>query len=149
MDLRVGVMVIAIINIIEGLLTIGIATGLTMRWGISIHFAAPVFVLLEMSGAWLLYGALEYHQTATIIHLIFSMVSVVSYGILAIFSFVLSSFVCERVPYHTVQCQKVQWAGPVVVGVFALIAALVQLYFWACAFTFLKKLKSGPTTPPA
>ena len=146
-DLRIGAMIIAILNILEGLSTFG----MKLDWYVILGAITAV-----LSGICLLYGSIKYHETTTIIHLIFSMMSVVIYVISAIFLLVgagafESAGMDENAARLNGNGDVYKAAGGILatVGSIFLIFALVQLYFWLCIFSFLKELKSGRLGSPA
>ena len=115
-DLRAGAIVIAIVDI-----AIGLASLVKPESGSYVGC-----LLLIGAGISLLIGAIKENQIATIVSLVLQMIGVVAYVIIGILLIVSGS------------CY-----GPLVgLGVFFLIAASLQIYFWLCIFSFLKGLES-------
>lgn len=124
-DLRVGAIVIAILDIIAGLA--GFGRGAT--WDNIIGCLA-----LLAAGVCLLYGGIKYHQITTTVYLVFQMIGIVMYGIMVILMLVQGA-----------ASGNAQVLG-VMVALF--LVACLQIYFWLCVFSFLKGLKSGEIVSP-
>lgn len=141
-------MVIAILNILGGLSMFGVTH---LNWSVILGAITSV-----AAGVGLLYGAIKYQQTPTIIYLIFSMISIVLCGITAIILFIgageaesAENKLKDKGDVADAKVIKeVGWIMDVV-GVVYIIAALLKLYFWLCVFSFLKELKSGTYSSPA
>ena len=74
MDLRVGAIVIAILDILAGL----------AGFGILVWYNIIGSLALIAAGICLLYGGIKYHQITTTVYLVFQIIGIVMYGILVI-----------------------------------------------------------------
>ena len=136
-DLRVGAIVIAILEIIGGLCNFGNMQGNV--WGSVICAIASI-----LAGLCLLFGAIKYNQVAVIVNLVFSMIAIVFYAIVAIMVFIAAGL------YGSQRGAQPEAVGAVIVaGVVIVIAILLMIYFWICVFSFLKGLKAGDIASPA
>lgn len=147
-DLRVGAIIIAILDILGGL---GNFSGSWPNYLIGVASVA--------AGVCLLFGAIKYNQIATIIHLVLAMLSFVLYVVGAILAIVLGGVAASSTTstidgLNTGQTDLnnavtgVAVGVTVVVAVLLIIIALIMLYFWFCVFSFYKGLKSGSIASP-
>ena len=134
-ELRVGTIVIAILQIIGGLGNLGAGQGWNNIIGMIMGVAA---------GACLLYGAIAYNPTATLVNLIFSMIGIVFCVIIAIIAFASIA----AIPKHNPNAGASTGVA-IGAGVSFLIVAAVEVYFWICVYSFYKALKSGSIISPA
>ena len=128
-DLRVGAMTIAILEIILGLLVFE-GNKFWDDWD-----GKLLAITTVASGTSLLFGAINYDQTTTILNLILSMIGIVLWFIGAIIMLVVTTMVGMR-------------TAVTVTGVFFLVTTLGNLYFWICVYSFLGRMKSGRITTP-
>jgi len=125
-DLRAGAIVIAVLNILAGL---GNFKNIN-EWE---SIVAGIVGIL--AGACLLFGAIKYNQIGVIVHLVFSMIAIVMYVILGIIILVLA---LQHAVYYILAFMAAYF-----------IAAMIQLYFWLCIYSFLQGLKSNEIVSPA
>ena len=118
------------------------------------------------AGACLLFGAIKYHQTATLVYLVLDMIAIILVGVamavIIIGSATATASVTASVSGHP-DLQNNQdaqdalqnlatglaIAGIVLFAIVYAIFALFYIYFWVCVFSFYKGLKSGEITSPA
>ena len=142
-DLRTGAMIIAILEILGSLSQLRRSTDLDGVIGMIVGVIA---------GATLMFGASKYNPTATLVHLIFSMIGVVGSFVYAILFFVGSGLVAADPNLNesiNVNGNKVD-ADDLFefYGLAFLFAGLLELYFWLCIYSFYKGLKSGTIKAP-
>ena len=138
-ELRVGAIIIAVLEIIEALGC--------LRYGIHLislrYYYIVTAILRLVSGGCLLYGAIKYHQIMTIMNLVFSMTGIVFCVVVGVYIFASLPFYINPDKGAILNSTAEQEA---VTGVGWIIGALVTLYFWLCVFSLLKALKSGTVT---
>ena len=134
-ELRAGTIVIAILQIIQGVGGLGAGQGWSNIIGMIVAVAA---------GVCLLYGAIAYNPTATLVNLIFSMIGIVFCLIISIMAF----SVIAAIPRDHPQADAAT-GGAIGTGVLFLIVAIVEIYLWICVYSFYKALKSESITTPA
>ena len=191
-DLRTGAMVMAILQVLGVLGSFG-SRG--MDGGLAMFVSGG---LALVAGLCLLYGAIKYEPTATLVYLVFQMLSIITVTIAAIFLVFVATVATDAVhhadnvhkpygvninnPYGGVNVHNpdgvninnpyggynvhnpygglkssndapdVATATTIAVDIMAIALAcyvLISIYFWVCAFSFYKGLKSGSITPSA
>ena len=110
------------------------------------------------AGVCLLVGAIQYHQTATLVYLVLDMIAIVLVGVAMAVIIIGGATVTASASGHP-DLQDNQGAQDVVqafsatfIAIFAIVYGLIALfyiYFWVCVFSFYKGLKSGEITSPA
>ena len=135
LDLRVGSIVIAVLQILQGLGSFSEGTASIVS-GIACIAA----------GALLLYGAIKYHQTAVLVYLIIGMIGIVLVVIKAIMSFIAIGTIPATC--RSTACSNAQ-STLTIYGIAFLVGAALDVYFWLCVYSFHKGLKSGDITSPA
>ena len=129
MDLRVGVIIIAIFEIMSGYATLG--AGVT--WNTVI-----IAISFVVAGKFLLYGTITYSQTATIVNLVVSGIGIIFYAIASIISLIAVATIDPNNPnFYEVAAKDIGF------GTLWLVLALLNLYFCLCVYSFLRGLKSG------
>ena len=118
-NLRIGSMLTAAFNIMLGICIFFIDGTDYEDWFV----IYPPATSAVICGAFLLYGAINYHKTATLLYLILSVISIALYGITSVLLFTLS---------HEVGAS---------VGIVFLLIALMKCYFWICVFSFYQNLE--------
>ena len=145
LDLRVGVIAIAVLEIV---VAIGCIAYLPI-WYVALSAVCGVMV----SGC-LLFGAIKYHQTTIKICLILSMIAIVFYGIVGTFLVVASGTSGAGIGCTVADCDEETMTQQTVStdavgtafktkGAILIIGALINVFFWLCVFSFLKELQSG------
>ena len=123
-DLRIGAIVIAILEIVGGI------CAFVTRYGkLEANYVAGVASII--AGLCLLFGSIKYHETTTLVYLVLHMLSIVVYAI--------SMFVVIGLVSGTALAKLVL---PPTVGIF-FTQMLIYIYFWSCVFSFYRGLKSG------
>ena len=174
-DLRIGAMVMAILQVLGVLGSFG-SRGIG---GLAMFVSGG---LALVAGLCLLYGAIKYEPTATLVYLVWQMLSIIMVTIAAIFLVFVTTNVTDAVhhsvnvhnpygvnidnPYGGVNVHNplggvnssndalgvAATATTIAVVIMAVALAcyvLISIYFWVCAFSFYKGLKSGSITPSA
>ena len=191
-DLRTGAMVMAILQVLAGLGSFGGQA--SAGPGIVVNG-----VLALVAGLCLLYGAIKYEPTATLVYLVFQMLSIITVTIVAIVLVFVGTVATVAVhhagkvhnpygvninnpyggvnvhnpygvninnPYGGVNVNNpfggvnssndaldaAATAATIAVVIMAVALGcyvLLSIYFWVCAFSFYKGLKSGSITPSA
>ena len=113
--LRIGAIIIAVLQIVGAIAYIA----RFQSWDVCISAICGI-----IAGVSLLFGAIKYHQVATIVNLVFGMVSIVFYVVAGILMIVSGGVLQANVLYG--------------VGGSCIIVALIQLLFWIYVFSFLK-----------
>ena len=136
LDLRIGCMVIAIITIIEGLCTL---IRVPFTW-----YMTLVAITSTLSGALLLFGTIKNNITATTSYLVMEVFGIVAYMLATAFIFIESQTTSNS--YHelglTKKAKETRVAGDLI-GILFVFMVLLQIYFWICAFRFVKELRSS------
>ena len=128
-DLRIGAIVIAILDIVGGI------TAFVTDYGKpEANFVAGVVSII--AGLCLLFGSIKYHETSTLVYLVLHMLSIVLYAI--------SMFVLVGVASGTALAAVLI---PHTVGIFC-TQIIIYIYFWSCVFSFYRGLKSGDVRSP-
>ena len=192
-DLRTGAMVMAILQVLGVLGSFG-SRG--MDGGLAMFVSGG---LALVAGLCLLYGAIKYEPTATLVYLVFQMLPIITVTIMAML-LVLACTVATVATHHGVNVHNLTYgvninnpyagvnvhnpygvninnpyggynvhnpyggvnssnddpdiatATTIAVDIMAIALAcyvLISIYFWVCAFSFYKGLKSGSITPSA
>ena len=111
-----------------------------------------------VAGVCLLFGAIKYHQMATLVYLVFQMISIALVGVAMIVFATVGTAVTVGVSDHpdlqgNQDLQGAVQVGGAIVTVLGLIPFGIMLffyiYFWVCAFSFYKGLKTGEIASPA
>ena len=148
-DLRTGAIVMAILEIIGGFGLIGKST----EWPDILNVVVAIG-----AGVCLLFGAIKYHQMATLVYLVLQMIEIVLIGVAMLVGIIAGTAVTVAVSDHPdLQGNQdvqgaVQVGGAIVVVLTMIpfgIIALFYIYFWVCAFSFYKGLKTGEIASPA
>ena len=136
LDLRIGCMVIAILQIFVGLGHLG-RTPFT--WNVFLGATLGV-----ACGVVLLYGTIKNNQTATTIYLVFAVIAIVVHVIAAILIFVAVKQVAKEMNEigENTDATVTEKEGNII-GIVLLIVALVEVYLWICVYSFLKEVKLG------
>ena len=136
LDLRIGCMVIAIITIIGGLCTL---IRVPFTW-----YMTLAAITGTLSGSLLLYGTIKNNITATTSYLVMEILGIVAYMLAAAFIFIETQKMANA--YHenglTKKAQETRVAGDLF-GMLFVFMVLLQIYFWICAFRFIKDLRSS------
>ena len=149
-DLRTGAIVIAILQLIGGAGCFGMGAS---EWQ---NIMNGVVGLL--AGVCLLVGAINYHQTATLVYLVLDMIAIVLAGVamavIIIGGATFTASVSGNPDFQDNQgAQDVVTAfGAIFITIFAIVYGLIALfyiYFWVCVFSFYKGLKSREIISPA
>ena len=149
-DLRTGAILMAIVEIIGGL---GMFGKSQLGWHDVLN---NVFAI--GAGVCLLFGAIKYHQMATLVYLVLQMIEIVLIGVAMLVGIIAGTAVTVAVSDHPdLQGNQdvqgaVQVGGAIVVVLTMIpfgIIALFYIYFWVCAFSFYKGLKTGEIASPA
>ena len=154
-DLRVGCIIIGIINVLEGLSTFGTAYYHSFTWNIGLCASTTT-----VAGLLLVFAAVRNNYIATTAPLIFSVISFVSYVFTSIAIFVKTQQLVEAYLHVSstgsissneaisfkLDATEVRKKGDLI-GIIFLIAALVQLYYCICVFRFSKQLKNNACIP--
>ena len=139
-DLRIGAMVIAVLEII--------GAGLFFFFGLYGLFSIANIA----AGLCFLFGAIKYNQVSVISSRVISMIATVFYTTVAILVFVGAVYYGsqrgqskEEVDWQWTEEEANSVTGYIFLGLggIIVIAVLVRLYFWICVFSFLQRLKSG------
>ena len=149
-DLRTGAIVIAILQLIGGAGCFGMGAS---EWQNILNGVVGL-----LAGVCLLVGAINYHQTATLVYLVLDMIAIVLVGVaMAVIIIGGATVTASASGYPDLQdnqgAQDVVTAfGAIFITIFAIVYGLIALfyiYFWVCVFSFYKGLKSGEITSPA
>ena len=148
-DLRTGAIVMAILQLIGG----------AGMFGMGAEWQNILSALVGVgAGVCLLFGAIKYHQMATLVYLVLQMVEIVLIGVAMLVGIIAGTAVTVAVSDHPdLQGNQdvqgaVQVGGAIVVVLTMIpfgIIALFYIYFWVCAFSFYKGLKTGEIASPA
>ena len=133
-DLRTGAIVIAILQILGAFGQIGESRDWNNIIGMLLGIGA---------GACLLFGAIQYNPTATLINLIFTIIGIV---ILIIGGILVLTVASVAVSTATESREEVDGAiagAVVVVAVLFIGFAALEIYFCVCVYSFYIGLKNG------
>ena len=126
-DLRNGVIVIAVLHILGALGVLGYIT----FWGTIIELIVGL-----LAGTTLLYGAIKYNTTAIIIHIVLAVIEIINFLAVASLLLILAyGFGEPSLAYHIIFL-----GSPVVIGG-------ILIYFIVCVYKFYKETKSGTIIP--
>ena len=140
-DLRTGAIVMAVLEIIGGL---GMFAG-----GLWQDILSAVVTI--GAGVCLLFGAIKYHQLATLVYLVLQMIAIVLSGV-AMIMVIIAATAITATGNSGVQGNAV--GGTSVIVLASVLAAFygiftsLNIYFWVCVFSFYKGLKTGKITSP-
>ena len=128
-DLRVGVIIISIIQTLGGLgfFIYALMDKDGMYWDVLEVYAC---LLRVGSGLSLLYGAIKYSLIATSINLVLSLIAIV-------FIILTGIMAWDQADDCTCSCRNF----PLISGSAFFLVALIEVYFWVCAYSFLKTPK--------
>ena len=148
-DLRTGAIVMAILQLISGAGTFGMGA----EWQNILSGLVAI-----VAGVCLLFGAIKYHQMATLVYLVLDMISIVLVGVAMIVFATAGTVATVTVSDHpdlqgNEDLQGVVQVGGAIAIVLVMIPfgiiAFFYIYFWVCAFSFYKGLKTGEIASPA
>ena len=128
-DLRTGALVMAVLQLIGG-------AGMFANGGTWPDILNAVVGI--GAGACLLFGAIKYHQMATLVYLVFQMIAIVLIGV--------ALLVVIIVPVASWGVAIEFLIAPMIIYI---IFASFHIYFWVCIFSFYKGLKTGEIKSPA
>ena len=128
-DLRTGAIVMAILEIIGGFGLIGKST----EWPDILNVVVAIG-----AGVCLLFGAIKYHQLATLVYLVLQMIAIVLIVVAIIVAIVAFAALSGAAVTLIV-------IPLIIYGIFV----SVHIYFWVCVFSFYKGLKTGTIKSPA
>ena len=131
LDMRIGCIIISIVNLLEGLYTF-----LIESWTWNIISAA---VASAITGILLLYAAGRNDKMTTILSIISSMVATLLFGVTCILIY-LDNHKNERTEDHGTYEFDVKKE---LIAVLFTIMTMTQVYFLYCIIKFLKELKQG------
>ena len=136
-DLRTGAMIIAVLYIIGGF---GLLGKPPITWDTILTCITCV-----ISGACLLFGAIKYNWTATLVNLVFSAVGIASWIIVTVMLLLVAFGLVsgQQMPNHQ---KNAFWTGSIsafITGVLLIAVVFVKMYFWICVYSFYRNLKSG------
>jgi len=137
-DLRTGAIVMAVLEIIGGLGMFGLGS----EW----EYILNALVAIG-TGVCLLFGAIKYDQTATLVYLILQMISIVLICVISALLFIAANASVSE-SSGLVPIDAALWPFNAVAFVCCIVAS-IYIYFWVCAFSFYKGLKAGEITSPA
>ncbi len=132
-DLRTGVMIIAVLDIIGGFALLGKPP---IDWDTII-----TCITVVIAGACLLFGAIKYNWTATLVNLVFSAIGIVFWIIIVVMLFVAVGVQSSKqMAGHQ---KNAFWTASIITGVLLIAVVFVKIYFWVCVYSFYRNLKSG------
>ena len=131
-DLRTGAMIIAVLEIIGGFALLGKSP---IAWDTIV-----TCITFVISGACLLFGAIKYNWTATLVNMVFSAVGITLWIIVAVMFFVAAGVGSGQV---SSQQKNAYWTASIITGVILIAVVFVKIYFWVCVYSFYRNLKSG------
>ena len=127
-DLRTGAMIIAVLEILGGFSVLG--QSYMARYIVTC-------ITLVVSGSCLLFGAIKYNWTATLVNLVFSAIGIVLCIIVTVMLFVAVGTVGMSGQNNA------YWTTSIIQCVTWIACVFVKIYFWVCVYSFYKNLKSG------
>ena len=142
-DLRTGAILMAIVEIIGGL---GMFGKSQLGWHDVLN---NVFAI--GAGVCLLFGAIKYHQAATLVYLVLQMIAIVLLVVAMLMMIIWATATAAAVSgNHGVQGNEggVAMVIATAVMIYGIVASL-HIYFWLCVFSFYKGLKTGEIAFPA
>ena len=131
-DLRTGAMIIAILEIIGGFSILGKSP---ILWD-----NVVTCIMCVASGACLLFGAIKYNWTATLVNLVFSAIGIALWIVVLIMFFVAVGVTGGQVSGYQAE-GFATWS--IITGVLLVAVIILQIYFWVCVYSFYRQLKSG------
>ena len=128
-DLRTGAIVMAILQLIGG----------AGMFGMGAEWQNILSALVGVgAGVCLLFGAIKYHQQATLVYLVLQMIAIVLIVVAIIVAIVAFAALSGAAVTLIV-------IPLIIYGIFV----SVHIYFWVCVFSFYKGLKTGEIASPA
>ena len=103
------------------------------------------------AGVCLLFGAIKYHQAATLVYLVLQMIAIVLLVVAMLMMIIWATAAAAAVSgNHGVQGNEggVAMVIATAVMIYGIVASL-HIYFWLCVFSFYKGLKTGEIAFPA
>ena len=143
LDLRIGCIIIGILNVLGGLSTNAVLFYRSVSWNIGLAAASTT-----VSGLVLMFGAISSNYIATIVSLVFSTISFVSYSYTTISIFVTTQELANSKENigNEEEANQIRVEGDLI-GIIFLITTLVQIYFWICVLRFIRQLRNNVYTP--
>ena len=151
-DLKTGAIVIAVLGIVGSFVNLAFSTNWTM--------IGEIILMLVVSFC-LLFGAIKENEIAVLIYLILNMLQIISefaVGILLVVGSAIvsqddGSTVANSTSLHqddgsTVESKAIGIAGTIG-GLYIILWACLDIYFFICLHSFYKKIKDGKITSAA
>ena len=134
LDLRVGGIVIAILEILGGIgcfIPWVLGSSNLISWDF-LAFGIVAGTLGVLSGTSILYGAIKKNAVATLINLILCGLGTIVHiiAIILIFIFSFAENPNDETPVY------------IIIGVVILVKAIFEIYFWICIYSLYRQLKS-------
>ena len=131
-DLRTGSIIIAILQIVGSIGMLGGTTSSSACWGGLVGIAAGICLLV---------GAINSNASAILVHLIVAMINIIVLCVAGI-------GICAG-SFATVNAIDVAFVVPtalLVLGIWIILMALIDIYFWVCVYRFYQLTKYGMIT---
>ena len=132
-DLRVGAIIIAVLQILEGLGSFAqYSDGFDPKTG---WIAIVICILCLAPGVCLLYGAITYNACATLANLIITAISILMFmfgGIAVCVLFALAANTGDS---------GIATNFFMIVGIFLIVTSVIDIYFWICVYSFYAEIK--------